>query len=94
MSDPPRTADGHLICDTEHTKRHAFILRGRALGFSIKELRGFLDLVDGSAVTYAEVKTRSLDHLPDVRGKLSELKRLERVLKDISNQCEGDESPE
>jgi MerR family mercuric resistance operon transcriptional regulator len=82
------------IYGTEHTKRLAFILRGRALGFSIKELREFLDLLDGSAVTCAEVKTRTLNHLADVRGKLSDLKRLEKVLKDISNQCEGDESPE
>ena len=94
MPDPPRTAGGHRIYGTEHTKRLAFILRGRTLGFSIKELRGFLDLVDGSAVTCAEVKTRTLNHLVDVRGKLSDLKRLERVLKDISNHCEGDESPE
>jgi MerR family mercuric resistance operon transcriptional regulator len=51
-------------------------------------------LVDGGAVTCAEVKSRTLDHLDNVRHKLSDLKRLEKVLKDISNQCEGDESPD
>ena len=81
MSDPPRTAGGHRIYGTEHAKRLAFILRGRALGFSIEELRGFLDLVDGGAVTCAEVKSRTLQHLDDVQSKLSDLKRLEKCSK-------------
>jgi len=94
LFDPPRTDGGHRIYGTEHAKRLAFILRGRALGFSIEELRGFLDLVDGGAVTCAEVKSRTLQHLVDVQHKLSDLKRLEKVLKNISNQCDGDESPD
>jgi len=94
LADPPRTDGGHRVYDTEHVKRLAFILRGRALGFSIEELREFLGLVDGGAVTCAEVKSRTLDHLANVRHKLSDLKRLEKVLKDISNQREGNESPD
>ena len=94
LFDPPRTDSGHRIYGTDHVKRLAFIIRGRALGFGIEELRGFLDLVDGGAVTCAEVKSRTLEHLTDVQNKLSDLKRLEKVLKDISNRCDGDESPD
>lgn len=94
LPDPPRTHGGHRIYGTEHVKRLAFILRGRALGFSIDELRGFLDLVDGGAITCSEVKSRTLDHLAAVREKLANLKRLEKVLKKIANQCDGGESPD
>lgn len=94
LPDPPRTHGGHRIYGTEHIKRLAFILRGRTLGFSIDELRGFLDLVDGGAVTCSEIKSRTLDHLTAVREKLANLRRLEKVLKQIADQCDGGESPD
>ena len=94
LPDPPRSDGGHRLYGTGHVKRLTFILRGRALGFGIEELRGLLGLVDGGAVTCAEVKTRTLAHLETVRRKLSDLGRLETVLEDISERCEGDESPD
>ncbi|MEQ8193865.1 MAG: helix-turn-helix domain-containing protein [Rhodospirillales bacterium] len=94
MPEPPRSDGGHRLYGTGHVKRLTFILRGRALGFGIEELRGLLALVDGGAVTCAEVKARTSRHLETVRRKLSDLERLEAVLENISERCEGDESPE
>ncbi|MEX1206566.1 MAG: MerR family transcriptional regulator, partial [Dongiaceae bacterium] len=44
---PPRSAGGQRHYGEDGLKRLTFIRRGRELGFSLKELRGLLRLVDG-----------------------------------------------
>ncbi len=80
MPDPPRTASGYRVYDEAHVSRLRFILRARELGFSIEQVRGLLDLVDGGRQTCAEVKERTERHLADVRAKITDLKRIEKVL--------------
>ena len=94
MPEPPRTEAGYRIYDDLHVKRLRFILRARALGFSLDEVRGLLTLVDCRTQTCAEVKERTERHLADVRAKIAELKRIERVLADTAGKCSGDEVPD
>lgn len=94
MPDPPRTASGYRVYDVTHVGRLRFILRGRELGFSIEELRGLLDLVDGGTQTCAEVKERTERHLAEVRTKIADLKRIEKVLATTAAQCSGRKVPE
>ena len=53
MPEPPRSGGGHRIYEEEHLKRLTFIRRSRELGFTIKEVRGLLRLVDGGDYTCA-----------------------------------------
>ena len=94
MPDPPRTASGYRVYDDAHVSRLRFILRARELGFSIEQIRGLLDLVDGGTQTCAEVKERTERHLADVRAKIADLKRIEKVLAGTAAQCSGEEVPE
>jgi MerR family mercuric resistance operon transcriptional regulator len=94
MPDPPRTAAGYRIYDESQISRLRFILRARELGFAIEEIRGLLDLVDGGKQTCAEVKERTERHLAEVRAKIADLKRIERVLADAAAQCSGEAVPE
>lgn len=94
MPDPPRTASGYRIYDDGHVSRLRFILRARELGFAIEQTRGLLDLVDGGTQTCAEVKERTERHLADVRAKIADLRRIEKVLASTAAQCSGDEVPE
>ena len=94
MPDPPRTASGYRVYDETHISRLRFILRARELGFSIEQIRGLLDLVDGGTQTCAEVKERTERHLADVRAKIADLKRIERVLSETAEQCSGEDVPE
>ncbi|MDE2166319.1 MAG: helix-turn-helix domain-containing protein [Alphaproteobacteria bacterium] len=91
---PPRAANGHRIYDAAHQQRLRFILRGRALGFDIVEIRGLLALMDGGHQTCAEVKARTDRHLADIRAKIADLQRMARVLTRTSAQCSGDMVPE
>ena len=94
MPDPPRTASGYRVYDEAHVSRLRFILRARELGFSIEQIRGLLDLVDGGRQTCAEVKERTEQHLDDVRAKIADLKRIEKVLATTAAQCSGEDVPE
>ncbi len=94
MPDPPRTAAGYRVYDEGHVSRLRFILRARELGFSLNEVRGLLTLVDRGTQTCAEVRERTQNHLADVRAKIQDLKRIERVLAATAARCSGDQVPE
>jgi MerR family mercuric resistance operon transcriptional regulator len=90
---PPRTAGGHRDYGPEHLKRLTFIRRSRELGFTLDEIRGLLALVDGSDWTCAEVRGMTLDHLADVRRKITDLEKLAQTLEDMAAQCDGGAVP-
>ena len=94
LPEPPRTANGYRAYAESHVRRLRFILRARELGFDIEEIRGLLVLVDTERQTCAEVKQRTEKHLADVRGKIADLTRIERILADTAAQCSGEEVPD
>lgn len=94
LLEPPRLANGYRIYGEPHVRRLHFVMRGRELGFSIDDIRGLLDLVDGGTQTCAEVKARTEHHLSDVRTKIADLQRIETILAMTAAQCSGDEAPE
>ena len=91
---PPRTEGGHRLYGRDHLKRLFFIRRSRELGFSLEEVRGLLSLVDGGDYTCAEVRSLTLKHAGEVKRKITDLRKMERVLKDMASQCAGGEIPE
>jgi len=94
MPDPGRAANGYRQYDARHEGRLRFISRGRELGFSIDGIKGLLDLVDRRKLSCADVKTIACHHLDDVRKKIADLRRIERVLAETTRCCNGDEVPE
>lgn len=91
---PPRSEGGHRIYDEDMLRRLNFIRRSRELGFTLNEVRGLLLLVDGGDYTCGEVEQLTVAHLEEVRRKLADLKRLERVLREMVAGCQGGEVPE
>ena len=57
-------------------------------------MRELLGLVDGEDYTCAEVKVITETHLDDVRQKITDLRNLEGVLKDMVSQCDGGTVPD
>jgi MerR family transcriptional regulator, mercuric resistance operon regulatory protein len=91
---PPRSKGGHRMYDEVLLRRLNFIRRCRELGFTLDEVRSLLQLVDGGDYTCGEVEALTITHLGDVRRKLADLKRLEKVLREMVARCEGGEVPE
>ncbi len=94
LPEPPRTASGYRNYDTAHERRLRFVLRARELGFSLDEIRGLLRLVDERDRPCAEARDVAATHLTDVRAKIADLRRMERVLKDVVIQCGDGTLPE
>lgn len=94
LPDPPRTGAGYRIYSAAHATRLRFILRARELGFSMEDIRGLMGLEDGTAPTCAEVKERTERHLADVRAKIADLKRIEKVLSATAARCSGEDVPD
>ena len=93
MPAPPRSAGGHRLYGEEHLRRLTFICRARELGFSLKEVRGLLGLVDGGGNSCAEVKSLTLEHVRDIHRKIIDLRKIERVLETMAAQCDEGEVP-
>src|SRR6266851_5262647 len=84
---PARSAGGYRLYGTEHLKRLNFIRRARLLGFSIGEVRTLLRLADERRRPCAEVRGVAETHLADVRNKITDLRKMERVLKATIARC-------
>ena len=94
LPEPPRTATGYRNYDSTHERRLRFVLRARELGFSLDQIRELLRLVDERDRPCAEARAVGSSHLDDVRARIADLRRMERVLKDVVAQCADGTLPE
>ncbi len=84
---PPRTAGGFRLYDRDDAARLVFIRRARELGFTLDEVRALLKLAADRENTCAEARDVASSHLQEVRKKISDLRRLERVLGEMVVRC-------
>ena len=84
---PARSSGGYRLYGNDHLKRLNFIRRARTLGFSIGEVRTLLRLADERKRPCAEIRVVAEAHLKDVRAKIADLRRMERVLKATVAGC-------
>jgi len=94
MPAPPRNEGRQRVYDAYHLRRLIFIRRSRELGFSLDQIRPLLGLAGKHVLTCAEVKGLAEQHTADIRRKIGDLKRLERILSDLAAQCHGKQVPE
>lgn len=93
VPEPARTAGGYRSYGSEHTRRLSFIRRARELGFGIEDIKALLTLAEPGRGSCADVQTLTKVHLDDVRAKIADLQRLERILAKTVDQCSGTEAP-
>jgi MerR family mercuric resistance operon transcriptional regulator len=91
---PPRAANGRRVYDPSHLRILAFIRRSRELGFSLDEIRALIRLGGPEKATCREVRKIAMHHLEEIRTKLEDLRRLERVLANTVAQCTGKTAPD
>ena len=94
IPEPNRTESGYRNYDETHLKRLVFIRRSRELGFTIKEIRVLLQLVDGREYSCANINAIATEHIAGIRQKITDLKNLEKTLSRIASQCSGNSVPE
>ena len=84
---PGRSSGGYRVYGSDHLKRLNFVRRARALGFSIEQVRTLLRLADERKRPCAEVRVVAEAHLKDVRAKIADLRKMERVLQATVAGC-------
>ncbi len=91
---PERASNGYRIYDEAAHKRLGFILRLRELGFSIKEIRSLLGLVDSGLYSCSEIHALTQKHIETVQEKIKDLQKLNSTLVKISLECKKGETPD
>ncbi len=87
LPEPARSDAGRRIYDEEDVKRLNFIHKCRRLGFSLKEVVSLLSLVDNGDYTCKQVHEITCRHANEVKEKIEDLNRMERVLTEMADQC-------
>jgi MerR family transcriptional regulator, mercuric resistance operon regulatory protein len=91
---PPRTASGRRVYDLTDLRILVFIRRARELDFSLDEIRALLRLGGPETATCREVREIAAHHLDNIRAKLRDLKKLERLLSRTVARCSGKMAPD
>jgi Cu(I)-responsive transcriptional regulator len=71
-----------------------FIQRARALGFTLKDVAGLLELWRDRQRASADVKALALGHIRTVERRIAELESIRRTLIDLTHRCHGDNRPD
>lgn len=94
LKPPPRTEGGRRVYGPSETRVLAFIRRGRELGFGLDEIRALLALGAPGKASCADVQEIAAHHLDDIRSKIADLRKLERLLAKTIAQCSGRKVPD
>lgn len=89
-----RTEAGYREYDNNAVQQMRFILKAKALGFSLQEIRELLSLrIDREHHPCSEVKDMAETKLTSIEEKIAELQRMHQALKRISDMCCGGPEP-
>jgi MerR family transcriptional regulator, mercuric resistance operon regulatory protein len=88
MPSPPRRGR-YRSYGPEDVDRLGFVRRARELGFTLDEVRALFGLAAGGQASCAEARNLAASHLKDVRTRISDLRRMERVLAETVRACDA-----
>jgi len=91
---PFRSESGYRLYPESKLNQVEFILRAKAVGFSLKDITGLLDLeVNREQETCQTVKTFAEEKLAEIEAKIQELQQMRGALKQITDACCGGPLP-
>ena len=84
---PRRNESGYREYSPEDVKQIRFIKRAQELGFTLKEIKNLVELQATSKAMCADVQKRADKKYAEIEKRISDLKRMLRSLREISNCC-------
>ena len=90
---PRRSGNGRRVYGETEVRTLAFVRRARGLGFSLDEIRALLRLNGPGQASCGEVRDIATRHLQDIRSKIGDLRKLERLLAKTIARCSGATAP-
>lgn len=89
IKQPKKPETGYRLYDTHHIDKVRFILRAKALGFTLDEVASLMSL-SGSC---ADVESIGLEKLRLIREKINDLQRLEKIIQGMTDSCKANQDP-
>ena len=84
---PARSPGNYRQYDTTHVERLSFIRHCRSLDMTLDEIRALLDFRDAPTRDCAAVSALLDEHVRHVADRISELRRLQRQLRQLRGLC-------
>lgn len=78
-----RASNGYRQYDDASLKRLGFIRRGRALGFTVDEVRELVALMHHPDRSCADADHMARMHLEDIERRIRDLRRMQRALRHV-----------
>lgn len=86
-----RSESGYRLYDESNQRQVSFILKAKALGLSLDEIKELLEIkLEATEHSCAEVKSITSAKLQLIDEKITELTRIRIALKKINDACCGD----
>jgi Cu(I)-responsive transcriptional regulator len=89
IAPPPRTDSNYRIYPEEEVNRLKFIKRSKDLGFTLREIKELLWLQHDPHTTKADIKTRTVEKIEDIKKKVQDLTRIQKALEHLAGSCDG-----
>ena len=89
LEPPRRSSSGYRLYGEEDLNRLRFVARAKELGFSLQDIREFLELTGDTGTPRNEVRRLAKDHLALIRRKIRDLRTMERTLAALVAECDG-----
>ena len=89
-----RTDSGYRLyseCDVQVLQ---FIHRGRALGFSLEQIRTLLALWQDKGRASKDVRAMARQHIDELDRKIADMQAMRRTLETLATRCHGDDRPD
>lgn len=85
-----RTDAGYRVYTGQDVRVLQFVHRGRALGFSLDQIRDLLALWQDKDRASADVRALARTHIEELNRKIAEMEAMRRTLESLAASCHGD----
>lgn len=85
-----RTDAGYRVYTSQEVRVLQFVHRGRALGFSLDQIRDLLALWQDKDRASADVRALARTHIDELNRKIAEMEAMRRTLESLAASCHGD----
>lgn len=89
-----RTSAGYRVYNERDVQVLQFIHRGRALGFSLEQIRTLLALWQDKQRASKDVRAMARGHMDELDRKIADMQAMRRTLETLATRCHGDERPD
>ena len=90
IDQPTQKRGAYRRYDERHVARIRFIKRAQELGFTLDEIETLLELEDGT--DRASIQKIAAARLEEIRGRIADLKRMEKTLAHLLEHCRSGKS--